>query len=208
MSSPFQNNMSYKQKIFNTQSITLKTHTPLPMMNIQTTHRRGIHTLRPKRIYFIALEVRDVAVKFPKWFHCKHTCLLTAYWGRSSSKYSPSIVMHLAQRCYHWWKHFWNSYRGIAFSAVVILFFGGGGHQLPEILVPLFLETARSHSDPNQGNRWVFKFSNRFLGHKLLGRERLVRGCIQKFPDLVVNGINNNKHSLRSNTKCYDGKTH
>jgi hypothetical protein len=38
-----------------------------------------------------------------------------------------------------------------------------------------------------------------------------VRGCIQKFPDWVDNAINNNnnnKHSLRSNTKGYGGKTH
>jgi len=35
-----------------------------------------------------------------------------------------------------------------------------------------------------------------------------VRGCIQKFPDCVDNEINNNKHSLRSNTKGYGGKTH
>jgi hypothetical protein len=35
-----------------------------------------------------------------------------------------------------------------------------------------------------------------------------IRGCIQKFPDWVVdNEINNsNKHSLRSNTKGYGGK--
>jgi hypothetical protein len=37
-----------------------------------------------------------------------------------------------------------------------------------------------------------------------------VRGCIQKFLYLVDNEIsnNNNKHSLRSNTKGYGGKTH
>jgi hypothetical protein len=39
-----------------------------------------------------------------------------------------------------------------------------------------------------------------------------VRGSIQKFPDWVDNEIddnnnNNNKHSLRSNTKGYGGKT-
>jgi hypothetical protein len=35
------------------------------------------------------------------------------------------------------------------------------------------------------------------------------RGYIQKFPDWVDNEINNNsKHSFRSNTKGYDGKTH
>jgi hypothetical protein len=37
-----------------------------------------------------------------------------------------------------------------------------------------------------------------------------MRGCIKKFPDYVDNEINNNKnkHSLRSNTKGYGGKTH
>jgi hypothetical protein len=36
-----------------------------------------------------------------------------------------------------------------------------------------------------------------------------VRGCIQTFPNWVDNEINNNnKHSLRSNTKGYGGKTH
>jgi hypothetical protein len=34
-----------------------------------------------------------------------------------------------------------------------------------------------------------------------------VRGCIQKFPHWADNEINNNKHSLRSNTKGYGGKT-
>jgi hypothetical protein len=38
--------------------------------------------------------------------------------------------------------------------------------------------------------------------------QRRVRGCIQKFPDWVDNEINNNKHSMRSNTKGYGGKTH
>jgi hypothetical protein len=33
-------------------------------------------------------------------------------------------------------------------------------------------------------------------------------GYIQKFLDWVDNEINNNKHSLRSNTKGYGGKTH
>jgi hypothetical protein len=44
----------------------------------------------------------------------------------------------------------------------------------------------------------------------------ILQGCIQKFPDWVNNEINNNnnnnnnnnKHSLRSNTKGYGGKTH
>jgi hypothetical protein len=36
---------------------------------------------------------------------------------------------------------------------------------------------------------------------------RQIQGYIQKFPDWVDNEINNNKHSLRSNTKGYGGKT-
>jgi hypothetical protein len=32
--------------------------------------------------------------------------------------------------------------------------------------------------------------------------------CIEKFPDKVDNEINNNKHSLGSNTRCYGGETH
>jgi hypothetical protein len=35
-----------------------------------------------------------------------------------------------------------------------------------------------------------------------------IRGCIQKFPDWVDSEMNNNKHSLSSNTKGYGGKTH
>jgi hypothetical protein len=37
-----------------------------------------------------------------------------------------------------------------------------------------------------------------------------VRACIQKFPNWVDNEIYaySNKHSLRSNTKGYGGKTH
>jgi len=38
----------------------------------------------------------------------------------------------------------------------------------------------------------------------------VIRGCIQKFPDWVDNEIHayKNNHSLRINTKGYDGKTH
>jgi hypothetical protein len=35
-----------------------------------------------------------------------------------------------------------------------------------------------------------------------------LRGCIQKFPNWVDTEINNNKHSLRSNTKGYGDKIH
>jgi hypothetical protein len=41
-------------------------------------------------------------------------------------------------------------------------------------------------------------------------RKQYIRGWIQKFTDWVDNEINNsnNKHSLRSDTKGYGGKTH
>jgi hypothetical protein len=38
---------------------------------------------------------------------------------------------------------------------------------------------------------------------------KAIRRCIQKFPDWIHNEINNNnKYSLRSNTKGYGGETH
>jgi hypothetical protein len=50
--------------------------------------------------------------------------------------------------------------------------------QYPEMFVPLrqtlFLETARRHSDPNQGIGLVFHFIYQVLGQKLLDREHLV----------------------------------
>jgi hypothetical protein len=53
-----------------------------------------------------------------------------------------------------------------------------------------------------QTHRWTYSCSFRTPAE--------VRGCIQKFPDRVDNEINNNKnkHTLRSKTKSYDGKTH
>jgi len=42
----------------------------------------------------------------------------------------------------------------------------------------------------------------------ILSEVATLRGCIQKFPDGVDNEINNNKHSLRSNTEGYGDKTH
>jgi hypothetical protein len=45
---------------------------------------------------------------------------------------------------------------------------------------------------------------------KIGGSMSIIGGCIQKFPNWVDNEIYayNNKHSLRSNTKAYGGKTH
>jgi hypothetical protein len=61
----------------------------------------------------------------------------------------------------------WNS-----FQCHDHFFFFFGCLHWPEIFVPLrqslFMETAKNHSEWNQGNRGVFHFSIRFLGQKLL----------------------------------------
>jgi hypothetical protein len=48
------------------------------------------------------------------------------------------------------------------------------------------------------------------IHYKLQNNKPQIRGCIQKFPDRVVNEIYayNNKRTLRSNIKGYGGKTH
>jgi hypothetical protein len=65
---------------------------------------------------------------------------------------------------------------------------------------------------------WNFEYTNVYMYARARAHAhthththtKLVRGCIQKFPDCVDNEIyvHNNKHSLRSNTKCYGGETH
>jgi hypothetical protein len=78
----------------------------------------------------------------------------------SPSKYSPWVAMHLAQWCYHFWKHFWNCCCGIAFSAVITIFCNVFNILKSSSLLrqTLFLETVRSHSEPNQGNRMGVSF--------------------------------------------------
>jgi len=68
-------------------------------------------------------QIRGVATKFPEWYYSMHTCILTAYWEGSPSRYYSWAAMHLVQRCCHWSKHFWNTCCGTAFSAIVIFFF-------------------------------------------------------------------------------------
>jgi hypothetical protein len=83
--------------------------------------------------------IRRVAMKFPEWFYCKpHICIHTACWEVSPSKYTPWAAVHLVQWCCYCWKHFWSSVVrcGISFSAI-------------SLRQTLFLETTRSHSDPN-----------------------------------------------------------
>jgi len=104
----------------------------------------------------------------------------------SPSKYSPGAAVPLTQRCCHCWKRFWNCCCGTAFSAVVTFLC----LQYTEIFVPsrqiLFLETAKSHSEPNQGKWWMFHFSNRFLGQELFDREHLVSWSIVMMKNPIV----------------------
>jgi len=117
------------------------------------------------------MTIQCVTLKFLEWFCCKHTCVCTVYWEDSSSKYSLWAAMHLAQWCCHCWKHFWNSCCGIAFSAIVTFFWMSSiPWNLCSFKQTLFLERARSHSEPNQGIGWMFHFSKLFLDQKLLGR--------------------------------------
>jgi hypothetical protein len=75
-----------------------------------------------------------VSLKLPEWFYCKpHTCILTAYWEGSPSKYSPWAAIYLAQRCCHCWKHFGTPVVE-QLSVPSSHFFGYLQH--PEILVP------------------------------------------------------------------------
>jgi hypothetical protein len=51
-----------------------------------------------------------VAIYLPELFYSNHTCILTAYWEGSPSRYYPWAATHLAQQCCcHCWKQFWNS---------------------------------------------------------------------------------------------------
>jgi hypothetical protein len=76
-----------------------------------------------KKNWYIAENIWGVAMKFSEWFYCKHSCILTINWGGSSQKCSLWAAVHFAQWCCHCWKHIWNTCCGIAFSAIVTLFF-------------------------------------------------------------------------------------
>jgi hypothetical protein len=106
--------------------------------------------------YSFSCVIPGVPVKFPEWFYCKHSWVITVYWEESPSKYSPWGAMHLDQWCCHCWKHFWKACCGIA----VVTFFGC--LQYPKIFVhlrqTLFLEIVRRHLEPNWRNRMGVPF--------------------------------------------------
>jgi hypothetical protein len=128
-----------------------------------------------------------VSLKFPEWCYCKHICVLTPYREGSPLKYSPWATTQLTQRYFHCWKHFWNSCCIIAFSAIIEFF---RCLQYPEIFVILrqilVLETARSHSEPNEGYRVSVPFHYSFFGQKLFDIERLVSWSIAMWENPIV----------------------
>jgi len=70
--------------------------------------------MRLNSIYYLP-NIQGMAMKFLEQFYCKNTCMLTAYWVRSPSKYSLWAALYLAKQCCHCWKHFlelllWNSF--------------------------------------------------------------------------------------------------
>jgi hypothetical protein len=116
----------------------------------------------------IVPSIRGVTMKFPEWFYFKHTCVLTAYWEGSPSKYSPSVAMHSAQRCCHCWKHFWNSSCGMTFSAVLTFLYIFNILKSSSLYGRFyFWKQPRVIRSQIRGIGWVFHFSNPFLGQKL-----------------------------------------
>jgi hypothetical protein len=59
-----------------------------------------------------------------------------------------------------------------------------------------------SAEEKNCCNKWAGG------GGELTATMKKIQGCNQKFPDWDDDEINDNKHSLRLNTKGYGGKTH
>jgi hypothetical protein len=59
-------------------------------------------------------------------------------------------------------------------------------------------------------NKWSYNSTSPYVFTVGCLVKHRIRGCTQKFPDWVDNEIYayNNKHSFRSNTKGYGGKTH
>jgi hypothetical protein len=108
--------------------------------------------------------------------------------GGQSGNFWIHPRMHLYERCCHCRKYFWNSCCGIAFITIDTFFVVC--LQYPEIFVPLrqtlFLRTVRTIRSQVRGTGWGFHFSNRFLGQKLLDRERPVSWSIVIMENLVV----------------------
>jgi len=128
---------------------------------IGATHDTKIHFLTAiiqRKHCATICNFRIVAMKFPEWFYCRHTCINTAYWGGSPSKWllplityalSPTILPLLET---FFELLFWNNFQYSCQRFPASL-------QYPEI----FLH---------------YKADFWFLGQKLLHKDRLVRWSI------------------------------
>jgi hypothetical protein len=120
-------------------------------------------------------------MKFQEWLYRKpHICTLTTFWDRSPSKYSPWAAMHLAQRCCHCWKYFWNSCCGITFSAIVTFYWMSSvSWNLYLFRADFIFENSHKSFEIKSGEQGGCSISViDFLGQKLLDRERLVSWSI------------------------------
>jgi 5-methylcytosine-specific restriction endonuclease McrA len=115
-------------------------------------------------------------------------CLRIAEGGGLSSKYSPWAAMHVAQRCCHCRKHFWNSCCRIAVSAVVTFFLSVSSFfwNLRPFEADCFWKQPELTRSQLKRIGWVFDFSNWFLGQKLLDRERLVSWSIVVVENVII----------------------
>jgi hypothetical protein len=88
----------------------------------------------------------------PKTFGYTLVLVFTAYWLESPSKYSPGAAVHLVQQCCHCWKFLLLTNFQCRHHILFYVFSTVKSSSVP-LRQTLFLETARSHSEPNQVNR-------------------------------------------------------
>jgi hypothetical protein len=115
-----------------------------------------------------------VAMKFPEWFYCKHTCILTE---RDHFQSTPLEQLHtLPNNAATVGNICVNSCYGTAFSAIVTPF------SFSFIILKSLPLWSRLYvwkqpevvQSQNRGIVWVFYFSSQLLGQKLLDREHFV----------------------------------
>jgi len=124
--------------------------------------------------------IRGVDMKFPEWCYYKlHTYIqLTEVFPLSSCVLSSTMLLLL--------ELFWNSCYGIDFSAVITFFRCFQYSEIVSLRQTLTLETSKVIWSQMRGIGWVFRFSNGFLGQKLLDRERFVSWSIVMVENSIV----------------------
>jgi hypothetical protein len=80
------------------------------------------------------------------------------------------------------------------------------GLRLPSVFFLQVFHLSHACCMHHPSHPWFYHSNNIWWSVQIV--KLIIPGCIQKFPDWVDNEMYNNKHSLRSNTKGYGGKTH